>query len=198
MPLGFPYEESMRKSMMCTVLALGFALGGCALFGGNSSVEEEAAPQQAEAAPAPEASAAEEAAKGKTGADKKAKKKAEKKAPSRGAKTEAQIAAELEATGRKLAAQAGRTLVPSKAAKQVSRDGADFVATYVEVDAGQVRTEMRPGTSAGQYVGFVRYQEKFMECRGKSKKDALAAPCRQVKTRNLTELIRYDGKSWHY
>ena len=100
--------------------------------------------------------------------------------------------------GNRLAAQAARTVMPSKSSKEVRQDGKDYVASYVDVDASNVTTELRPG-AAGQYVGFVRYQERVMECRGKNKQEAITtASCQQVKARNINELIRYDGSTWQY
>ena len=55
---------------------------------------------------------------------------------------------------------------------------------------------MRKG--ARGYVGFIRYSEQVYECRGASKSGALSAPCEKIKTRNLNEMIRYDGKKWQY
>ena len=154
------------------------------------------AARASEAAPEP---APAKAAPGKS----KSKAKAEKAAPqksgkaSKGPKSEAEISAELNTVGHKLAAQAARTVMPSKASKEVRKDGKDYVASYVEVDATNLTTELRPGAK-GQYVGFIRYLEKVYECRGASKKEALSAPCQQVRTRRLNELIRYDGKAWQF
>ena len=192
----------MRK-ILALILTMGLASGGCAWFGGSSSEEvKPAQPQEQtaapEPAPAPEAPAKDVKGKGKTKA--KAEKKAEVKpaASKKVVKTEAQVAAELTMVGNKLAAQAARTVMPSKASKEVRQDGKDYVASYIEVDASNVTTELRPGTS-GQYVGFIRYQEKVMECRGKTKQEATTtASCAQVKARNLNELIRYDGSTWQY
>jgi hypothetical protein len=192
------------RMILALILTLGLTTGGCAWFGGSSATEEQPAqpPQEQVAAPEP-APAPEVPAKNAKGkADKKAEKKAEKaeKAASgkKVVKTEAQIAAELDMVGHKLAAQAARTVMPSKSSKEVRQEGKDFVASYVDVDAANVTTEMRPGAS-GQYVGFVRYQEKVMECRGTSKQVAMTtASCEQVKVRNLNELIRFDGASWQY
>ena len=192
----------MRK-ILALILTMGLATGGCAWFGGSSSDEvKPAQPQEQiaapEPAPAPEAPAKD--AKGKTKGKTKAEKAAEVKpaASKKGVKTEAQIAAELTMVGNKLAAQAARTVMPSKASKEVRQDGKDYVASYIDVDASRVTTELRPGTS-GQYVGFIRYQEKVMECRGKTKHEATTtASCEQVKVRNLNELIRYDGSVWQY
>ena len=86
----------------------------------------------------------------------------------------------------------------AKASREVRQDSKGFVASYIDVDASNVTTELRPGAS-GQYVGFIRYQEKVMECRGKTKQEAITtASCEQVKARNLNELIRYDGSVWQY
>ena len=194
----------MRK-ILALILTLGLTTGGCAWFGGSSSEEVKAAqPQEQVAAPEP-APAPAPAAPAKDAKGKKGKAKAEKAAEAtpvastkKGAKTEAQIAAELTMVGQKLAAQAARTVMPSKASKEVRQDGKDYVASYVEVDASNVTTELRPSPT-GQYVGFIRYQEKVMECRGKTRQEAIgSASCQQVKARNLNELIRYDGSSWQY
>ena len=194
----------MRK-ILALILTLGLTTGGCAWFGGSSSTDEEikpAQPQEQTAAPEP---APAPVAPAKDAKGKKGKTKAEKAAEAtpvastkKGAKTEAQIAAELTVVGQKLAAQAARTVMPSKASKEVRQDGKDYVASYVDVDASNVTTELRP-SSSGQYVGFIRYQEKVMECRGKTRQEAIgSASCQQVKARNLNELIRYDGSSWQY
>ena len=192
----------MRK-ILALILTMGLATGGCAWFGGSSSEEvKPAQPQEQtaapEPAPAPEAPAKDAKGKGKTKT--KAEKPAEVKpvASKKVVKTEAQVAAELTMVGNKLAAQAARTVMPSKASREVRQDSKGFVASYIDVDASSVTTELRPGAS-GQYVGFIRYQEKVMECRGKTRQEAIgSASCQQVKARNLNELIRYDGSSWQY
>ena len=192
----------MRK-ILALILTMGLATGGCAWFGGSSSEEvKPAQPQEQtaapEPAPAPEVPAKDVKGKGKAKA--KAEKPAEVKpvAAKKGTKTEAQVAAELNLVGNKLAAQAARTVMPSKASREVRQDSKGYVSSYVEVDASNVTTELRPGTS-GQYVGFIRYQEKVMECRGKTKQEATTTTsCEQVKARNLNELIRYDGSTWQY
>lgn len=191
----------MRKqTFLALLLTFGLTAGGCAWFGGDTSSTEAAVTpaQPAEAAapaPAPEAPAPGKSAKK---VDKKAAASAEKTQPvAKGAKTEAQIAAELDSVGHKLVAQAGRTVVPSKSKKDVQQVGKDFVASYVEVDESSISTELRPGAS-GQYVGFVRYKENVYECRGATRQAALTAACQQVKARRINELIRYDGKSWQF
>lgn len=190
----------MRKTLML-VLALGLAAGGCAW---GSDAEKTTQPQaqqvnatEASPAAAPAAAKADDKKTGKNSAKSQKAGKSQKKA-SKSKKTEAQIAAELNTVGHKLASQAARTVMPNKHSKKVTKVGKEYVATYIDVDAASVQTEMRPGSGAAQYVGFVRYQEKVMECRGATKQAALdGKSCKQVKTRNLNELIHYDG-SWQY
>ncbi|MDD3684213.1 hypothetical protein [Desulfovibrio desulfuricans] len=193
----------MRK-ILALILTLGLTTGGCAWFGGSSSTDEEIKPAQPqeqtaapEPAPAPVAPAKD--AKGKKGKT-KAEKAAEVKpvATKKGAKTEAQAAAELTMVGHKLAAQAARTVMPSKSSREVRQDGKDYVGTYIDVDSSNVTTELRPSPT-GQYVGFIRYQERVMDCRGKTRQEAMStASCEQVKARNINELIRFDGSTWQY
>ena len=99
-------------------------------------------------------------------------------------------------TGQSLVGRASRTVMPSKAHKEVRKVGKEYVATYVEVDTDSLTTEVRKG--ARGYVGFIRYSEHVYECRGASKSAALSAPCEKIKTRNLNEMIRHDGKKWQY
>ncbi len=169
------------------VLMLAFALGGCAMFGSSEeSSQTVTAAQENTAQNVPVASA-------ESGAGKKA---VAAKPAARGAKkSEAQIKQELDRMGHKLASQSSRTLLPNKANKEVRKQGNEFVATYLEVDVNNVSTEMKPGTN-GQYVGFIRYQEHIYECRGATRQAALSAPCQQVRSRRLNELIRFDGKEW--
>ena len=170
------------------VLMLGLLLGGCVwMEGSKAGGSVSAVPAEGTAASDPVAT---------TGTSSGAKASSGKKA-ARSAKKEATVRAELDKVGRKLAAQAARTVMPSKSSKQVKQRNKEYVATYVEIDASNVTTEMRPGTG-GQYVGVVRYQEKIYECRGKSRTAALKAQCEQVRSRRLSELIRYDGRKWQY
>lgn len=181
----------MRKFL---VFACALALTGCAWFGWGEDAETAApaAPETAEAqaaTPEPLAEAPAVQVQQKQPAKKAAK-------PAKGAKSEAQIKTELDAMGRKLAAQSGRTLVPNRANPQYKQAGGQWIASFIAVDPQSVTTEMRPGTNSGQYVGIIRYQEKFMECTGATKQAALNGTCKQVKGRNLSELIHYDGRAW--
>lgn len=179
----------MRKFVVA-IAALGLLMNGCAWLGfgddESSASQADPVPLQAEGEPAPEAPAK---------VEKAAPKAAKKTAKSRGGKSEAQIREELQQMGHKLVAQSARTLLPNKANKKVTREGNGWVATYNQVDTGRVTTELRPGLN-GQYVGFIRYEEHIMECRGATREAALSAPCKNVRTRRLNELIRYDGNAW--
>lgn len=183
----------MRK-FAAAVAVLSFLTNGCAWLGfGDDSEATQTQTVNEEPAPAPE-TVKEEPAPVKQAA-KATQKPAAKSAPVKGAKSEAQIKAELDKMGQKLVGQASRTLLPNQANKEVKKVGNEWVASYVSVDTNNVSTELRPG-AAGKYVGFIRYQERMMECRGATKQAALSAPCTQVRTRNINELIRYDGKQW--
>ena len=184
----------MRKLMLTFTAAA--MLCGCSWLGlGDDSSTTAVADTPAPAAEETAAAPAETPAQTTSKAASTAKTTAKKATSAKGKKSEAQIKAELDQMGHKLAAQSARTLLPNKANKEVKNVGGKWVATYIEVDPNRVSTEMRPGAN-GQYVGFVRYQERIMECTGSTRAEALKAPCTQVRTRNLNELIRYDGHAW--
>lgn len=178
----------MRK-FITLIATLALMCNGCAWLGfgddeSNSDTTVQAETIQEEAAPEPEVKAEPKSAPQKSSSSKK-----------KGAKSEEQIKKELDAMGQKLVNQSARTLLPNKAHKEVAKKGSEWVATYFNVDTNNVRTELRPGAN-GQYVGFIRYQEEIMECRGATKEAALSAPCKKVGSRRLNELIRYDGNAW--
>lgn len=198
----------MRKILAITAM-LGL-LSGCAWFGSSdeSAATVPAAGSepivQGDPQPAPEPEPAPKATKNTKKKVKETKKETQSKASkektakaSKGQKSEAQIKAELDQMGKKLVGQSSRTLLPNKANKEVRQAGGQFIATYNQVDTNNVSTEMKPGATAGQYVGIIRYNEQIFECRGATKKAALAAPCEQTRTRRMTELIHYDGHKWN-
>ena len=104
--------------------------------------------------------------------------------------SQSKLEADLYKTGQSLVGRASRTVMPSKAHKEVRKVGKEYVATYVDVDTDSLTTEVRKGARG--------YAEHVYECRGASKSAALSAPCEKIKTRNLNEMIRYDGKKWQY
>lgn len=113
---------------------------------------------------------------------------------------EAQVKAQLDTAGRDLVGRASRTVMPSKAKPKVFKGGKDYVAQYVEVDQNSFSTTMRPGTtSSTPYVGVIEYREVTKECRGATKQKAMTSTaCQEISSRNMKELIRYDGKSWQF
>lgn len=198
----------MRKILAITAM-LGL-LSGCAWFGSSDESGATGVPAagsepivQGDPQPAPEPTPApakkEKAKETKKETKKEAKAKKEKatKTSQKGHKSEAQIKAELDQMGKKLVGQSSRTLLPNKANKEVRQAGGQFIATYNQVDTNNVSTEMKPGATAGQYVGIIRYNEQIFECRGATRKAALSAPCEQTRTRRMTELIHYDGRKWN-
>lgn len=190
----------MRKLI---VIFACLGLAGCSWFGWDSSSSESVPPESGVVEVTEEVAVVEpvpqESKTAKTVVRKESPKTtgAAKKGSARSAKSEDQIRTELDQVGRKLASQAKRTVTPSKANPQVRKVGKEYVATYTDVDADNVSTELRPG-KGGQYVGFIRYQEHVYECRGSTEKAARSATCTQTRTRRLNELIRYDGKSWQF
>jgi hypothetical protein len=105
---------------------------------------------------------------------------------------------ELADIGRNLVSKAAKTIMPNSKSKAVAPSGDGFVASYMEVDASDIRTEVIPSAASGSYVGSIRYVEKRYECPGKNRADALKAECRMVKARRMNELIRYEKGKWHY
>lgn len=179
----------MRKLFL---MAIVLGLTGCAWLGFGDESKTVASNEPEVSSPDADVEASQPATPATETAPAPAKKAAR---VAKGAKSEAQIKAELDAMGKKLASQSARTLLPNRSKPDYKQVGGEWVASFIDVDTKNVTTEMRPGAN-GQYVGFIHYQERFMECRGKTRQAALNGSCVQVKTRNLNELIRYDGKAW--
>ncbi|MBQ7618423.1 MAG: translation initiation factor 2 [Desulfovibrio sp.] len=112
------------------------------------------------------------------------------------AKSEATIREELRQAGHRLVSRASRTITPSKANKAVRQSSHGYVAHYIHIDPAHYSTDMRPASKPGQYVGFIRYTEQTYQCHGKTKKEALQAPCSPASSRRLNEMIHYDGTAW--
>ncbi len=103
----------------------------------------------------------------------------------------------LYGVGQQMLQKAARNVHPSKADRAIKKVGNHFVGRYVEIDPTSLRTELRRGETPGHYVGLVKYDEHFYECKGASKKSVFDSQCIRVNSRRLTELIFFDGK-WHY
>ena len=82
---------------------------------------------------------------------------------------------------------------------KVTKAGRGYVARFSEVDMGSLATELHPGSGEGcLYAGHIVYLEKEYEGSGKTIAEAKAGPFKNVKTRRLREIIRYDGAEWIY
>lgn len=154
--------------------------------------EERVEASQPESQPTPTAKQAK--------ASKKEQAAAAKKSKGKSAPTESMevVQQKLDAVGKKLVRDAAVNVTPSIKNKDVVKDKDGYVAKYVAVDTNTLVTEVRPSTSPGsQYIGCIKYVENIYECRGKTKSEALKAPCTVVKSRRMNELVRYEGK-WTY
>ena len=106
---------------------------------------------------------------------------------------------DLATVGKTLVNSAAKNIMPNIKSKAVAPgDKGGFVASYVEIDPSDIRTEVIPSAESGKYVGSIRYLEYQYECPGKNKAEALQAECRVVKCRRMNELIRYEKGKWHY
>lgn len=189
------------KKAMTLCLALGLMVGGC---GASETVTEQPEAATAEsAAPAVKQDAKQATESTKAAAKGKAKAARE---CTHGYGKEVQlkngdkVCCLLDHTGRQLSQKASRTITPNKNNKHVKQVGKEYVATYIHIDADAVSTSMTPSTvTKGNYVGKIRYTETTYQCKGKTKKEALAATnCTQAGSRNVTEMINFDGKKWQY
>ncbi|MBO4334500.1 MAG: translation initiation factor 2 [Desulfovibrio sp.] len=186
-------------SKYCVSACLSFLLlSGCAASQESESAQPEPAPVVEEAAqPAPVEPAVQQKKGKKNKKESKKESKKEEKAV-RAPKNEAEVRAALQETGRRLVLRASRTITPSKSSKAVKPSGNGYVATYISIDPENFSTDMRPASQAGQYIGFIRYSEQIYSCHGKSKKEALEAPCQVSSSRRLNEMIHFDGREWRY
>ena len=188
------------KKAMTLCLALGLMLGGC---GASETVTEQPETATAESS-APVAKQDTKQAKASTKASStKGKATTVCKHPygkEVQLKNGDKVCCLLEDTGRQLSQKAARTITPNKNNKHVKQVGKEYVATYTHIDADAVSTSMTPSTvTKGNYVGRIRYTETTYQCKGKTKKEALAATnCTPAGSRNVTEMINFDGKKWQY
>lgn len=190
----------MKNVMIVPALATTLLFGGgCSLWPWGAStdsakdvpqVQQEAAAQPApEPQPLPQSKHTAKTRKEQAVAAKKSKGKATS------VESMEVVQQKLDVVGKKLVRDAAANVVPNINKKEVTKDKDGYVAKYVAVDTNTLRTEVLPSTgSGGQYVGCIKYVENVYECRGKTRNEALKAPCSVVKSRRMNELIRYDGK----
>lgn len=195
----------MKNVMIVPALAVTLLFGGgCSLWPwGSSDDPSKDAPQvqhreERVEAPQPEPKPASKAKQTKASLKKQAA--AAKKAKGNAAPAESMevVQQKLDAVGRKLVRDAAVNVTPGINNKDVVKDKDGYVAKYVAVDTNSLVTEVRPSTGPGsQYIGCIKYVENIYECRGKTRNEALKAPCSVAKSRRMNELIRYEGK-WTY
>ena len=198
----------MNKAMILC-LTLGLMLAGCGAS--ETTVTEQPEPATAASAAPAAKQDAKQATQGKaTKAAKTDAKSASKQAKATVCthphgkevqlKNGQKICCLLDDTGRQLTQKASRTITPNKNNKQVKQVGKEYVASYIHIDADAVSTSMTPSTvTKGNYVGRIQYVETTYQCKGKTKKEALAATnCTQAGSRRVTEMINFDGKKWQY
>ena len=192
----------MRKFIPLCV-AFGLTMSGCGLFGGSDSAtttEEQVTPVSTAAA-ASDTKVAPASTKAKAAKETVTSSKCShpygKEADVKKGK---RVCCQLEDTGRTLATKASRTIVPNKNSKHVKAQGKEYVATYIDINVNEVSTSMTPSTvTKGNFVGTVSYTETTYQCKGKTKKEALAATnCTSAGSRRVREMINYDGKKWSY
>lgn len=215
------------KPIVLAVLAMSLnLLGGCAWLGlgGESEPEpvqvaEPAPAQVVEPTPMPapvkpmtakERKKAEAEAKKLAAAERAAEKKAEA-----AAKKQAEadrkagrpmkmdppdvVQAKLESFARGHLVRANETLRPNRTHVDVRREQGQYMAWFSEVDLVTLKTELYPsGVPGCQYVGHVVYIENVIASYGKTEKEARSGVFKQVKSKRVRELTRYDKGMWVY
>ena len=83
-------------------------------------------------------------------------------------------------------------LKPGENSKAVEQEGSEFVARYRTVDPSSGSTDVHPGSAGAKFIGLLVYHEVEYENRAPSREVALNGPFVAVKTRKVTEILRYD------
>lgn len=95
--------------------------------------------------------------------------------------------------------RANETLRPNRANMAVRKEGTQYMAWFSEVDLVTLKTELYPSGAPGcQYVGHVVYIENVIASYGKTEREARAGVFKQVKSKRVRELTRYDKGKWLY
>lgn len=113
-------------------------------------------------------------------------------------KTTLEVKGELDAYARVHIQKANASLVPSKAAKSVTKaKSGGYVAEYKEIDADTLSSEIYESNTPGsQYVGHILYLEKTYQSVGATQDAAKNGMFRPIKARRIRELVRYDKGKW--
>ncbi len=93
-------------------------------------------------------------------------------------------------------ARANNTLRPNRKHVQITRQGNQYRAWFMEGDRATLKTELHdsPKGKVCKYVGHVIYIENTYECLGKTREEALSGQFKQVRSRRMRELTLYDRK----
>lgn len=155
--------------------------------------------KKAEAA-AKKQAVAERAAQKKAEADAKKKEAADRKAGRPLVMDAPEVAqSKLDSFAKSHLQRANETLRPNRANMAVRKEGTRYMAWFSEVDLVTLKTELHPSGAPGcQYVGHVVYIENVIASYGKTEREARAGVFKQVKSKRVRELTRYDKGKWLY
>lgn len=109
------------------------------------------------------------------------------------------VQAKLDSFAKTHVNRANETLRPNRQNVAVRREGNQYMAWFSEVDTVTLKTELYPSRTPGcQYVGHVVYIENIIASYGKTEKEARAGVFKQIKSKRVRELTRYDKGVWVY
>ncbi len=101
----------------------------------------------------------------------------------------------FKAVAKSLVHHVAQNLLPKESNKAVRKEGSGYVAYYNSVNPAEYTTEVRK-TEGSNFVGIVRYKQLENVCYGKTKAEALKAPCKVKSSSNMTEIIAYANGRW--
>lgn len=90
-----------------------------------------------------------------------------------------------------------RNLRFTRSKMNIRQESGVWVASFVSVPKTNLSMKVKPSPSGiCPYVGILRYREEIFEARGDSRESVAQGPFRQVKTRRVTEIFRFDKGRW--
>ena len=108
-----------------------------------------------------------------------------------------EVKSKLDQMAREHVARANATMSPGRNHVAVTKLKKEYIATFREIDASSVVTEIYPSTAPGtEFVGHIIYLENEYECIASSKKEALNGEFKKIRARRVRELFRYNKGSW--
>ena len=93
-------------------------------------------------------------------------------------------------------ARANKTLRPNREHVEVIKVGEVYKARFQEVDRATLKTEVHDckNKKNTKYIGHIIYIENTFEALGKTKTEAMSGNFKQVKSRRMRELVRFDSR----